>query len=156
MKKSVCKIILSTAILAALLLAAIPVLAAPTGTGVPLYENSVRLAEGFSFVNTISNNASGKRVETYSLEARPGGEVYPIIVSGDKLYDTMTIEDITAWAEGKGMNVFGAVNADFFYSSAALPLGGLISDGEYISSTNGQNFLAFMDDGSVLFSKGVT
>ncbi len=130
------------------LCAAAPAFAAEGGTGAPIYENTVELAGGLSFGNVISFNSSGKRVEGYTLETTAGGDVYPIVMAEDMIYSAMNIEEMVAYAESTGLNVLGAVNADFFYSSMSLPLGGVIQDGRYISDMNGENMLAFTDSGA--------
>lgn len=117
--------------------------AAVGGVGEIQYENTIELADGFTLTNAISTNAAETRVESFLLETRPGSSVYPIVVTGSSIYEPMTIEGITEWASQRGLNVYAAINADFFYSTLKMPQGCVIEDGRYISDINGDNVLAF-------------
>lgn len=149
MKKSVFSIII-TAILAVTFIPSS--CAAQGGTGDALYENTWELMDGFYYTNTISNNSSGKRVETFSVETTPDSPVYPIVMAEDKIYSTMTIDKMVEYAQSIGLNVHAAINADFFYTSMSMPLGGVIQEGEYITDMNDENMLAFGDEGAFFVS----
>lgn len=153
MSKKILRSAISVSLILTMIFSALPVTAASGGTGAELYENTQELMPGFFYKNTVSINASGKRVETYSLETTPDGPVYPIVMAKDMIYSQMDINDMIAWAEGQGLNVHGAINADFFYGSMSFPLGGVIMDGRYISSTNNENLLAFDADGAFFLEK---
>lgn len=107
------------------------------------YENTVEIAKGFTLTNAVSTNDDETRVESFLLETRPGSPVYPIVVTGSSIYEPMTIEGITEWASKQGLNVYAAINADFFYSTLKMPQGCVIENGRYISDINGDNVLAF-------------
>ena len=153
MSKKTFKTVLALCLAITMALSAVPALAAVGGTGEELYKNTRQLMDGFYFTNTVSVNASGKRVETYTLETTPAGPVYPIVLAKDKIHHTMDINDMTAWAESHGYNVHAAINADFFYETYNYPLGGVIQDGRYISSMNGENLLVFTDYGAFFSEK---
>ncbi len=125
-----------------------PAFAAEGGTGEELYVNTQELIDGFSYTNPISKNASDKRVETFSVETTPGSPVYPIVMAEDMIYSSMTIDKMVEYAESIGLNVHAAVNADFFYNSMSMPLGGVIQDGEFITDMNGETMLAFGGEGA--------
>ena len=123
--------------------------AAPlTPTGETVYHNRAEIARGLFYDNSILVNANGKRVETFSLETMPGGPVYPIVAFGDVINDFMTIDDVIANAEERGLNVLGGINADFFYSSRSLPLGAVIAGGRYLSNNSDENMLGFDENGA--------
>ncbi len=123
------------------------------GAGETAYENTVELARGFTLTNAISTNAEDSRVEYFMLETTPGSPVYPIVVTGSSIYEPMTIEGITDWASEQGLNVYAAINADFFYSTLKMPQGCVIEDGRYISDINGDNVLAFGPNGAYACEK---
>ncbi len=117
-------------------------------TGETNYEHYAEIADGFYFGNAILTNSKGKRVETFSLETTAGGAVYPIVAFGDVINDFMTIDDVIANAEKRGLNVLGGINADFFYSSRSLPLGAVIAEGRYLSNNSDENMLGFDENGA--------
>lgn len=123
--------------------------AAPlTPTGETVYENRTEITEGLFYDNTILTNSKDKRVETFSLEAAAGGPVYPIVAFGDVINDFMTIDDVIANAESRGLNVLGGINADFFYSSRSLPLGAVIAGGRLLTNNSDENMLGFDENGA--------
>ena len=145
MNKRIFSLLLAVVITAAALP---PALALGDGLGEPLYENTRELMDGFYYTNTIYHNASGKRVETFTLETTPAGPVYPIVMAEDKIYSSMNVDEMVKYAESTGLNVHAAINADFFYNSMSMPLGGVIEAGEFITDMNGENMLAFDKDGA--------
>lgn len=114
-----------------------------TGTGAALYTNQWTLAEGLTYRNDISRAASGSRVETFTLETAPGGEVYPIVMACDTIYGGLTVSRMISYAEGLGYNVVGAVNADFGFWDSRVPCGMVVENGVYKSSPDGNNAIAF-------------
>ncbi len=155
------KKLISLALFVSLLLAfAVPALAepAPEEPVLPekwteLYSNASTLTEDLTYTNRIFQNGEGRRVESFAVETGPGGNVYPIVATADSLYEAMKPEELTAAMRERGLNVLAAVNADFFYSSAKLPLGGVIEDGVYVTNTDTESLLAFDDDGAFFVEK---
>ena len=123
------------------------VFAASGGTGQALYENAVSLGNGLTYTNRISYNSSNHRVETFALETSPGG-AYPIIMACDTIYGGMTVSKMISYAESLGYNVLGAINTDFFSTTSKVPLGVVIENGEYKSSPEDENVLAFDSSGA--------
>lgn len=123
-------------------------LAAGGGTGAAVYSNSTALSDGFTYENEISFNAAGDSVETYTLENTDGSSVYPIVLACDTIYGGMTVPQIIAYAKSLGYNAVGAVNTDFGYWSTRIPCGMVVEDGVYKSSPEGNNALAFSDQGA--------
>ncbi len=143
--KKALSLILTLAILSTLT----AVYAAPLApTGETVYHNRAEIAPGLLYDNSILVNSDGKRVETFSLETVPGGPVYPLVAFGDVINDFMTIDDVIANAEERGLNVLGGINADFFYSSRSLPLGAVVAGGRYLSGNSDENMLGFDENGA--------
>lgn len=151
MKKKILTLIVSAVMLLSL---SVPALAEPVEETPPpaewttLYENRSSVTGDFFYKNKICQNGEGKRVESFAVETVPGGSVYPIVATADSLYEAMTPEELIAAAEEKGLNVLALINADFFYSTARLPLGGVIVDGEYISNPDTEDLLVFGPGGA--------
>ncbi len=149
------KLISTVLILSLIISLSATAFAAAGGTGEALYENVTKLADGFYYTNTISMNGSSKRVESFTLETTPDGPVYPIVIAEDYLYSNMTIDEVIDWASQHGYNVHAAINADFFYGSMSLPIGGIIENGEYITAVNEENLLCFGSEGAFYSVKPV-
>jgi hypothetical protein len=124
------------------------VYAAGDGTGAAVYSNSTALSDGLTYTNALSINAAGDSVETYTLESSAGSSVYPIVLACDTIYGGMTVPQIIAYAKSLGYNAVGAVNSDFGYWSTRIPCGMVVEDGVYKSSPEGNNALAFSDQGA--------
>ncbi len=138
--------------LAAALLLSGTALAAPGGTGETLYEYKIELADGFTYTRVISYNSKEQQVDTYYLDAACDSEVYPVAAVCGSLDGGCTVSEVVAFAEAQGMNVLGAINADFF-SPSGVPLGVLVENGRLLSSASGENVLAFDDDGAFVCEK---
>lgn len=130
-------------LLLALALLVTPALAYGGGTGQAVYMNETQLANGFTYRNAVSYDDEG-RVETYTLENRPGSSVYPIVMACDTIYGGFTVTRMIAYAEALGYNVVGAVNADFGESNG-VPTGMVVENGVYKSSPEGNSAVGFTD-----------
>lgn len=157
MKKKIASFTLFVSLLLAL---AVPALAGPAPEETPppekwtpLYTNTSALAEDLTYTNQIFQNGEGRRVESFAVETGPRGTVYPIVATADSLYEAMKPEELAAVMRERGLNVLAAVNADFFYSSVKLPLGGVIEDGIYVTNTDTESLLAFDGDGAFFIDK---
>lgn len=123
-------------------------LAAGSGTGEAVYSNTLTISDGFTYTNEISYNSLNKRIETFAIETTSESEVFPIVMACDTIYGGMTVNKMIEYAESLGYNVLGAVNSDFFSMSTKVPLGAVIENGEYKSSPEGENILAFSESGA--------
>lgn len=123
-------------------------LAAGLGTGSAVYKNTTELTSGFTYENSISFNASGRRVESHLVDIAADSAVYPITLACDTIYGGLTITQMIDYAEALGYNVLGAVNSDFYHTSTKIPLGMVVEDGIYKSSPDWSNALAISDDGA--------
>lgn len=147
-KKTFLSLLLSLAVAFTVTAPASAADAEPTPTGTPVYENRSEITEGLYYDNTILTKSNGKRAETFSLETTAGGPVYPIVFVGDVIDSYLTISEAIESAREQGLNVLGGINADFFYSSRSLPLGGVIGEGRYLTNVGEENLLAFDGDGA--------
>lgn len=131
---------------AAVLLAA--ALAIPTvyaSAGTRWLTTTQTLADGLTYVNTITEHSSAGRVESYSFQLSPDSDVYPIMVqSSGTAYGAATINKAISYAESMGYNVIGGINSDFFGNNG-VPLGISIENGIYKSSPEGNNAVATVD-----------
>ena len=128
---------------------AVPVFAFPDGTGTEVYENTAQLADGLTYTNTIYDNSTYGREESFELELRPGSDVFPMVMACDTIYGGLTISNCIAYAESLGYNVVAAMNTDYF-NATKVPLGMVVENGIYKSSPSGQDAVAFLPDGKTV------
>ena len=119
--------------------------------GDTVYVNSRWLADNLEYTNTVTYGASAGRGESFAIRLAGPGDAYPIVMKGDTIYGKFKISGMVSYAESLGKNVLAAVNSDFFSMQTGVPLGVVIEDGEYKSSSEGLNAVCFGYDGSVSF-----
>ncbi|MBR6259673.1 MAG: phosphodiester glycosidase family protein, partial [Oscillospiraceae bacterium] len=149
MRKTIKRLIAAVVLLSA---AASVFSASAYGAGDTLYRNAVALSDDVTYVNEISMAKSG-RIESFSLELKPGGDLEQITSSCDTVFGGMTVTNAIAYAEKLGYNVVAAMNTDYFSTNNQIPLGLVIENGVYKSSPEGENALCIMEDGSAVFSE---
>lgn len=124
---------------AALVLAAslmIPAVSASAGT--KRLTTTRTLAEGLTYVNTITDHSSAGRVESFAFQREPDSPVFPIMIqASDTIYGAATINKAVSLAESRGYEVLGGINTDFFGLKSGLPNGLCIENGVYRSSPDG-------------------
>lgn len=140
---SVLSLLLAVALLFSL---SIPGFAVANGSGTELYVNTVQLAPGLAYTNTIYTNATYGREESFALALSPDSGVYPMVMACDTVYGGFTISNCIAYAESLGYNVVAAINTDFFNGSK-VPLGMVVENGIYKSSGAGEPAVAFLPEG---------
>ena len=147
-----CKSLRTAAALVLALVMTFPsVFASPAGE--QTWQVQDTLADGVTYLDTVSLHSSYGREELYSLRLTPGGAVKPIVLTGDStIYGGATINGVIARAQSLGYHVLGAVNADFFSMSTRVPMGLVIEDGIYKSSSEEDTAIAFRSDGSVFLA----
>lgn len=138
--KRLFSIILSVALLASF---SATVLAAGSGTGDAVYENTTELVEGLTLIDEVSYDSLDGRVQSYKLVLSKDASVYPTVWATDSIMSDMNIEDVVAMAESEGKQVVAAVNSDFYNMANNTPLGAVIEDGILRSSPAGENILGF-------------
>lgn len=119
--------------------------AAFAAAGEQVLQTSTQITDGLIYRNTITVNQDS-RVESFSLELSPDSQVYPILVQGDvTIYGGANITKAIANTQARGYHVLAAVNADFFSMSTGVPMGLVVEDGIYKSSTDSENAVAITD-----------
>ena len=100
------------------------------------------IADGLEFINTITTHPQAGRVESYALEYRADGDVFPIMLQGSgTMYSGASINKAVEEAAKLGYHVVGAINTDFFSYATGVPMGIVIEDGVYKSSPEGRTAL---------------
>ena len=131
---------------AALLLAVL--LAVPTvyaDAGARKLQTSIELVDGLTYQNTITENNSS-RIESFSFELEPESAGRPILLqSSGTIYGAASISKAVSRAQELGYHVLGAINTDFFSMSNGMPLGIVIEDGVYKSSSGAENAMLITD-----------
>ena len=135
-----------SAILALVLLCSLAVTAFAEGAGTEVYTSETQLSSDLTYRNTVSYDGD-KRVESFTLEDKAGGDVFPIVMACDTIYGGMTMPQIISYASSQGYNVLGAVNTDFFTTNK-IPMGMVIENGIVKSSPGDRNVLSIGYDGS--------
>ena len=87
MRKTIKRLIAAVVLLSA---AASVFSASAYGAGDTLYRNAVALSDDVTYVNEISMAKSG-RIESFSLELKPGGDLEQITSSCDTVFGGMTL-----------------------------------------------------------------
>ena len=139
---------LTSALRRAAALALAVVLTIPTvyaSAGEQRLQTTTELVDGLTYQNTITENNTS-RVESFALELEADSDAYPIILQGSgTIYSTATINKAVSYAQELGYHVLGAVNADFFSTSTGVPIGIVVEDGVYKSSSGAEPALLITD-----------
>jgi hypothetical protein len=122
------------------------------GSGTVVYANTRQIADNLHYTRTVSYINNVERQNSFTLSLTGKGDAYPILMADDTIYGSMSIDQIVKYAASQGKNVLAAVNTDFFSTKTGVPLGLVIEDGVYKSSSDEKSAVAFMEDGSVHFS----
>ena len=117
--------------------------------GNDVYTNTRYLADNLEYVNTVAWSSEFGRTESYAIRMTGPGDAYPIVMKGDTVFGSNKISGMVGYAESLGKNVLAAVNSDFFFEENGIPLGIVVEDGVYRSSSGGRNAVSFGYDGSV-------
>ena len=108
-------------------------------------QTSAQIVDGLTYRNTVSVNGSS-RVESFSLELSRYSDARPILLqSAGTVYGAASINKAVSQAQEQGYHVLGAINTDFFSMSTGVPMGIVIEDGVYKSSTDGENAMAIVN-----------
>ena len=118
--------------------------------GDTVYTNSRWIADNLEYTNTITWSSTLGRTESHAIKMTGPGEAYPIVMNGDTIYGTTKITNMVNYAESLGKNVLAIVNSDFFFTEyAGVPIGIVIEDGVYKSSSGWVNSVTIGYDGSI-------
>jgi len=116
-----------------------------------VYTNSRWLADNLEYVNTVKWSHQYGRTESFMLRMTGPGDAYPIVMGGDSIFGSTRISDMVEFATNQGKNLLAMMNADFFSLQTGVPLGIVIEDGVYISSSSGRGAICFSEDGGAFF-----
>lgn len=131
---------------ALVLTAALLVPSAFASAGTTRLSTSRTLADGLTYINTISEHPSSGRIESFSFQLEPGSDVTPIMVqSSGTIYGAATINKAVSYAESLGYHVVGGINSDFFTMGSGIPNGISIEKGVYKSSPEGNHAISVVD-----------
>lgn len=131
---------------ALVLTAALLVPSAFASAGTTRLSTSRTLADGLTYINTISEHPSSGRIESFSFQLEPDSDITPIMVqSSGTIYGAATINKAVSYAESLGYHVVGGINSDFFTMSSGIPNGISIEDGVYKSSPEGNHAISVVD-----------
>ena len=129
-----------------MLTAALLVPSAFASAGTTRLSTSRTLADGLTYINTISEHPSSGRIESFSFQLEPGSDVTPIMVqSSGTIYGAATINKAVSYAESLGYHVVGGINSDFFTMGSGIPNGISIEEGVYKSSPEGNHAISVVD-----------
>ena len=135
------------AALALALLLSIPPVSA-SSAGEPKLTTRLELAQGLTYVNTISQHPSTGRTESYALELSPDSGVQAIMLqSSGTIYASATVAGAVKQAQQRGWRVLGAINTDYFSTATGVPMGLSVEDGVYKSGAEGFGTIAVTDSG---------
>ena len=146
-KSKIRKLTITAVIIVTMLASTVAPFAATAGAGTTVYENVKDLGNGFTYTNTISQNSSYGREESYMAETAVGSAIKPIVIACDTIYGGLTLDKVISYTKGLGYNVLGGINTDFFSTDTKVPLGIVIENGIYKSSGDGYSSVSFDDQG---------
>ncbi len=122
--------------------------------GTELAQSTVPLAEGVTLTNQSLWSASkgDLRTENY-ITYTPGGQVKPVVFSGNYVASTNTVASAAAQLKAQGYRVAAALNGGFFNTDGTI-VGMLMTDG-VVRSLDVENYamLGFTSDGRVFIDE---
>ena len=133
---------------AIIILLSLILLNAVYAVGDVVYINRQQLANNLEYVNTITWDTEAGRMESFAIRMGRKGDVHPIVLNGDTIYGGFSISRMVNYAESLGKNVLAVVNTDFFAQNT-VPIGIVVEDGVYKSSSSARNAVTIGYDGSV-------
>ncbi|MBE6650690.1 MAG: hypothetical protein E7613_05190 [Ruminococcaceae bacterium] len=108
------------------------------------------LADGLIYTETAYYYDDGLPNRYYMFEYTPGLSSLPIVSWGEYQKSRKTLGSMASSYDG---DVVGGINADFFSLTTGIPLGCLVSNGRFLSSSVENNALAIMPDGTLHIGK---
>lgn len=108
------------------------------------------LLEGLSYEETTGELSDGADSHTYVFRYTPGRSAFPVVSWGSSQKSRKTVLKM---ASLYGEEAVAGINADFFSFYTGIPLGCLVSEGRFLSSSVDNNALAVMPDGALHIGK---
>ena len=119
--------------------------------GEPMLQTTLNIVDGLTYTNTITQQVT-RRNESFSLLVTPDSEVKPILLQASgTVYGAATINRAVSYAQELGYHVLGAINTDYFSTATGVPMGIVVEDHVYKSSSSGHPAI-LIQDGCVSFS----
>lgn len=123
--------------------------------GEPMLQTTLGITDGLTYTNTITQQVT-RRNESFSLLLTPNSEVKPILLqSSGTVYGAATINRAVSYAQELGYHVLGAINTDYFSTATGVPMGIVVEDHVYKSSSSGHPAI-LIQDGNTSFSPAPT
>ena len=108
------------------------------------------LSHGLTYTETTGKLDDGKDNHTYVFEYTPSLSTLPIVVWGESQKSRKTLLKM---AEPYIDNAVAGINGDFFSFYTGIPMGCLVSQGRFLSSSVDNNALVIMEDGTLQIGK---
>ena len=116
----------------------------------PVLITEQTVMDGLTYRNTVSTTASG-RVESFAVALELRSELRPILLqSSGTIYGGASIDKAAELARSMGLNVYAAINTDYFSTATGVPQGIVIEDGVYKSDPVDTPAILVVDDEVVL------
>lgn len=104
------------------------------------------LSDGLKYTETAHYTDGATPNRYYVFEYTPGKTSLPVVSFGEYQKSRKTLDKMVSLYDG---DVVGGINGDFFSMTTGIPLGCLVSEGRFLSSSVENNALAVMPDGSL-------
>ncbi len=105
-----------------------------------------KLSHGLTLIESTTTLPDGKDSHTFVFEYTPGLSSMPVVAWGKSQKSRKTLMSIM---ESYGDNVVAGLNADFFSFYTGIPLGCVVSEGRFLSSSVNNNALLVHKDGTL-------
>lgn len=103
----------------------------------PVLTTRQPVTDGLIYTNTVSTTAAG-RLESFTVELPRSSALEPILLqSSGTIYGGASMNKAVELAQSMGLNVYAAINTDYFSTATGIPLGIVIEDGVYKSDAAG-------------------
>ena len=135
-----------TAALSLVLVLSLPPVFASAGE--PMLQTTLNITNGLTYTNTITQQVT-RRNESFSLLVTPDSEVNPILLQASgTVYGAATINRAVSHAQELGYHVLGAINTDYFSTATGVPMGIVVEDYIYKSSSSGHPAILIQKEGT--------
>lgn len=115
----------------------------------PVLTTGQTIMDGLTYTNTVSTTEAG-RLESFTVALTQRSALRPILLqSSGTIYGGASIDKAVALAQSMGLNVYAAMNTDYFSTATGIPLGIVIEDGVYKSDAAGAPAMVIDGQGRV-------
>ncbi len=120
-------------------------LIAHTALAVSAFSIDFPISDGLTLVESTTSLEDGSDSHTFELVYTPGRSTFPVVSFGASQFSRKTVSKMASLTD----NVVAGVNGDFFSFYTGIPLGAVVCDSRFLSSSVGNNALAVFPDGSL-------